>query len=203
MKTRFFAAFFVLLLFLGPAAPFVEAGFYVGGSFGFGFPRDLKDDDGNRIELEDDLGGAFAAGFNFDPVRLEGEFVYRTSDVRRYNPAGADRESASGDVQNLGLMLNAFYDIHTAHLVRPYIGGGFGASRMSAEGIRSGGETRFDDSDTAFAYQVMAGVEYEMARNASIRAGYRFFGTQSVSWDDTRVDGSRIHIIEVGIRGSF
>ncbi len=192
-----------ILLALLVAVPAARADFYVSGSFGFGFPRDLSDDDGNKIELDDDLGGAFAAGYNFDPIRLEGEFVYRTSDVRRFDDTLTGRESASGNVQNLGMMLNAFYDLHTAQLARPYIGGGFGASRMSAERIRSGGETRYDDSDTVFAYQVMAGIEYEMARNATIRAGYRFFGTQSASWGDTRVDGSRIHIIEVGVRGMF
>lgn len=202
----------ILSLFLPAlllATPAVHADFYVGGTFGFGFPSDLDDDDGNTIELEDDLGGGIALGYNFVPVRLEGELVFRTSDVRRFQD-DQESHSASGSIDNLGVMMNAFYDFHTGQLARPYVGGGFGASRFSAESVRwddgnqiGNGETRLDDSETVFAYQVMAGIEYEITRNASIRAGYRFFGTRSATWDDGRFDGSRIHIVEVGVRGMF
>ncbi len=202
MKIRILVPAVSLILAFLFATPDLRSDIYVGGSFGFGFPRDHGDDDGNTIKLDDDLGGSVAVGFNFDPVRLEGEFVYRTSDVRRLD-TDTGPQRASGSVQNLGLMLNGFYDFYGARLYRPYIGGGFGASRISAERIRSEGETVFDDSETVFAYQAMAGVEYELARNAAIRAGYRFFATQNASWGEGRVDGSRIHIIEVGIRGSF
>ncbi len=181
----------------------LRADFYLSGGFGFGFPRDHTDDDGNTIELDDDLGGSIGVGYNFVPLRVEGELVYRTSDVRRYDDDLTGSTSATGSIDNFGLMVNAFYDFHTAQLARPYIGGGFGASRISADGVRWDGETRLNDTDTVFAYQVMAGVEYEISRNASVRAGYRFFGTRNPTWDDVRFDGSRIHMIEVGVRGMF
>ena len=202
MKQRTLVSVLSLIIAGLVAVPTAQGDFYLGGTFGFGFPRDHKDDDGNTIELDDDLGGTVALGYNFVPIRIEGEVVYRTSDVRRYEDDAGVR-SATGNIQNLGVMVNALYDLPLAQLYSPYVGGGFGASRISADGVRWDGETQLDDTQTVFAYQVMGGIQYEITRNASIRAGYRFFSTRNPTWDDVRYDGTRAHIIEVGVRGTF
>ena len=202
MKQRTLVSVLSLVVAGLVAVPSARADFYIGGNFGFGFPRDHKDDDGNTIELDDDIGGTVAVGYNFVPVRIEGEFVFRASDVRRYEDDLGDRP-ATGNIQNLGVMVNAIYDLPLAQLYSPYVGGGFGASRISAKGIRWDGETQLDDSESVFAYQFMAGIEYEIGRNAAVRLGYRFFSTRNPTWDDVRFDGSRLHIFEAGVRGTF
>ncbi len=185
------------------AAPAAQADFYLGGNFGFGFPSDHKGDNGSMIELDDDIGGSVAFGYNFVPLRIEGEIVFRTSDVRRYEDVDGGVETATGNIQNMGVMVNAIYDLPLAQLYSPYVGAGFGGSRISAERIRAGGETLLDDSESVFAYQFMAGIQYEIARNAAVRLGYRLFSTRNPTWDDVRFDGSRVHIVEVGVRGTF
>lgn len=202
MKQRTLVSVLSLVVAGLVAVPSARADFYIGGNFGFGFPRDHKDDDGNTIELDDDIGGTVAVGYNFVPVRIEGEFIFRTSDVRRYEDDFGDRP-ATGNIQNLGVMVNAIYDLPLAQLYSPYVGGGFGASRISAKGIRWDGETQLDDSESVFAYQFMAGIEYEIGRSAAVRLGYRFFSTRNPTWDDVRFDGSRLHIFEAGVRGTF
>lgn len=66
----------------------------------------------------------------------------------------------------------------------PYIGVGLGMSYVEVEGTfraRIGGTsiTEYDsDNNTAFAWQILAGVDVELTNNLVLDLGYRYFYTK-------------------------
>ncbi len=57
-----------------------------------------------------------------------------------------------------------------------------------------------DDSDWAFAYQIGAGIGYAINEKATIQAGYRYFGTDKLSFTKERAE---LHNVTVGVRYRF
>ena len=64
--------------------------------------------------------------------------------------------------------------------MRPYVGGGLGFAVANLEqdffGITA------DDSDLVAAYQLMAGLGYEISPKATLTFGYRYFTTADPSF---------------------
>jgi opacity protein-like surface antigen len=64
--------------------------------------------------------------------------------------------------------------------VHPYIGGGIGGSAMNIQNTESIGNTTVNvanETASAFAWQLLAGVNFELAPNLSADLGYKYFGT--------------------------
>jgi opacity protein-like surface antigen len=147
------------------------------------------------------LGGSVGANLD-NNFRVEGEVAYRgsTTDDRRYFLPGAELS-----VGALSLMGNGFFDLDLNSPISPYIGigAGFAFIRGTAENIFGSDD---DDSDVVFAYQLMAGVSYELSPRADLFAGYRFFNTTDydVSTFGTNFESNFLsHEFMVGARFSF
>ena len=152
-----------------------------------------------------DRGIAFsgAVGYRFaEGLRVEGELSYRKYDFKtinvrepgglavllpaavRANPAFLDglrgTKELEGDLRSLTLMANLYYDFDLGLDFEPYVGGGIGLSRVSAEGIVSGNKT-VDDDDTVMAYQLGAGLGYKVGgsddRPVIFSLDFRHFAT--------------------------
>jgi len=128
------------------------------------------------VDLDHDLGILLggSVGVELDNnFRVEGEVAYRgsTSDDGRVFLPGAELS-----VGAISLMGNGFYDLDINSPVSPYfgVGVGFAFIRGAAENIFGSDD---DDSDVVFAYQLMAGLSYELSPRADLFAGYRFFNT--------------------------
>jgi opacity protein-like surface antigen len=68
-------------------------------------------------------------------------------------------------------------------LLTPYVGAGLGGARVDFDG---------DETDTEFAWQVMAGVDYAMTPQWSLYGEVRYFSVDDgrfVNDDDLRVSG--------------
>lgn len=76
--------------------------------------------------------------------------------------------------------------------VTPYIGGGVGISLLDLD-MKRGDEERFHalDTDTQFAYQGIAGLDYAIAPHWSVGREYRLFGTRDPGFID-HPDGNRV-----------
>jgi opacity protein-like surface antigen len=63
--------------------------------------------------------------------------------------------------------------------VHPYVGGGIGGSSVNIQDTEVRGGTVFVSNETAtgFAWQLLAGVNIDLAPNLSADLGYRYFGT--------------------------
>ncbi|MDX2231684.1 MAG: outer membrane beta-barrel protein [Leptolyngbyaceae cyanobacterium bins.349] len=118
-----------------------------------------------------------------------------------------------GKISTLSGLINLYYDIPTGTAFEPYIGGGIGVSRASADDLSAGypGTTiryTISGSSTAFVYQLRGGVAYHLNSNAAITLGYRYFNVAQQSFEveslgDLEVDGLGVHNIELGFRYRF
>ena len=101
-----------VILSLGAAPALAEKGWIatLGGGFVLAEDADVESST-NPASIEFDAGaGVFAAiGYDYDPVRAEIEFSYRSFDVDLISESGSAGEvnqSTSGDVDNAGLFIN-------------------------------------------------------------------------------------------------
>jgi len=126
-----------------------------------------------------------AAGLHLDNVlpglRVEGEFAYRENDVRGFWSTITDLTSVSSgplDYQHssYSLMANAWYDFSVMGL-NPYVGGGIGWMHSNLDGqFKYFSDTPIDlsESDGGFAWQLGAGLTFDIQPNTKLNIGYRY-----------------------------
>jgi opacity protein-like surface antigen len=126
-------------------------------------------------------------GYDFGMFRLEGELGYkRAKSDARLNPDFVDAyEAATGvtledsdfDLSDhttvLSGMVNALVDADLSG-VGIYGGGGFGRAKVKA----------FGDSDSAWAWQLIAGARAPVTSNLDVGLKYRYFRTGSLHFTD-------------------
>lgn len=143
------------------------------------------------IEYEPSLGIGGAVGYRFnDFFRGELEMNYRHREIDQIN---TNIGTFTGDLEfnTLDTMANAYVDGDFFDIpVVPYIGAGVGSSFKTS-----------GDSDTAFAYQAMAGVNVKIGEKSEIFSGYRYVGT--TEFGDNLDAELNSHIIEAGYRHYF
>jgi opacity protein-like surface antigen len=224
MKKFIFVSFFTLLLVFSSSAYSAEEGWYMRGSIGPALLNDT-DVTVSEAELEALLGGNvpagstaavelefdtgffinFAPGYDFGDFRLESEFAYEVNNIGKINETlnapGVDPVSDSsyvkgGNVTNLSLLFNGYYDFLKGSAVRPYITAGIGVARVNAQ-IEGD-----DDTDSVFAYQVGVGLSYNMSENVALDFGYRYFATSDLDAFGLEFSNSS-HSILLGARYNF
>ena len=151
----------------------VATGFAINGQVGYAF------DNGFRAELEASYtqydvkshSGLTVGGTNID-----------TTDVAILTRGAADPANLTvgevigdgqGQVSNFGLFGNVFYDIQTGSGFKPFVGAGIGFQWTDVEYIPSGVLVG-DDSDSSFAYQLMAGASFELSETTEIFGQYTY-----------------------------
>jgi OOP family OmpA-OmpF porin len=188
-------------------------GLYLGGGLWASIPQDSDLDgggtvNGSTVEFDTGWGGAGAIGYGYsNNLRSEVELGYTSNDVDGVSGAGAS--AGSGDANVLSGMLNLLYDFPGLGKWTPYVGGGFGAAYVSAEGgaTYSGTRITFDDNDWTWAGQGIAGVGYQLTENLGMFADYRYFFTGDVdlrtSQNLTTETDLAQHRVMVGLRWFF
>ena len=161
-------------------------GFYLGLQGGI---SDMEDTETEGVTGEMDSGYAIAGvvGYDFGYFRLEGEVAYRENDIDEINIFGNDTVS-SGDVTSTAFMLNGYVDIENPSPVTPYLGAGIGYNYAEQEGkaVYGGSTTvKYDDSDTVFAYQLTAGIAWDVNDAFTLDLCYKYLYS-----DDIEVSGT-------------
>ena len=149
---------------------------------------------GLNIEVDYDMGFALGAlaGRRLSPnLAVEAEFTYHANDVSSFEvdlgsvdiTAPIEEDPIDADV--FTLMANAVYELPVQGAsFTPYVGGGIGYADVWDE----------DDVDGTFAYQVKAGVDFPMGRNAfGVEASY--LGTSGFEEDTTELDYGGIGVL--------
>ena len=77
-------------------------------------------------------------------------------------------------------MANAWYDLEIGGL-SPYVGGGIGWARSQADGSYGNGVPVFNWQESGFAWQLGAGVNFNIAPQTTMGIGYRFFQSRQIS----------------------
>ena len=129
------------------------------------------------------VGGAVGLSLgNVAPgLRVEAEVAYRennangawTSDITTIT--GIDNGLHDYDHSSFSVMANAWYDFDLGD-VKPYVGGGIGWADAQADGSYTGDQTAaFEFEEDGFAWQLGAGVRFDISPNMGLGVGYRYF----------------------------
>lgn len=159
-------------LLLLAAAPAWAQQAYLSGNIGFGIRPDA-DFSGTTVDLQNDpafvINGAIGVELN-PTIRIEGEISLHnnTADLL---PFFANEFTFT----MVSFMGNGYFDIPTNSPLRPYVGGGLG---FAVAGVEEdvGGFTS-TDTDLVAAFQLMAGLGYDISPKATLTFGYRYFTT--------------------------
>ena len=185
-----------------PANP--GLGFYLEGVFGLTlldeatFDTDLL---GGIVNLDFDptndigpnVGAAFGVALplsNFK-LRFEGEVAIRGNTVSDIENLGDEFETINdSSIYSVSGMANTHADLYVTQHLALSVGGGLGYASVGADiaaDVDGDGISFIDDeSDTVFAYQLMAGVRYDIGQS-TVSLGYRYFATDDPEFE---VDGS-------------
>jgi opacity protein-like surface antigen len=156
------------------------------------------------------IGGAVGLKWN-DMLRTELELSHGSNNANSYNIKGGAFNPASGLISATYLLGNVWLDIPTQTAFTPYIGGGLGVGWATADVSYNGNISGYGSnaSGGALAYQVGAGVKYNVSQNIDLDIGYRFKGLGKTNFNDR--DGTGFynqatlnsHNIQVGLTFSF
>ena len=106
-------------------------------------------------------------GYDFVGPRVEIEGVYRQNNTNNTGPVGT---AVVGNIGQLGIMANLLYDFMPASVITPYIGAGAGVAFV--DGNSSLGST-------AFAYQGIIGLGWNVDTNFRVNLDGRYYGTSN------------------------
>jgi len=201
MRKLAIAAALSTTVLAGPALA-RDGAWYVGGDFG---PMIVEDTDANftpgatasttgalTIGFDEGFDGSGFVGYDFGAFRLEAEVSYKQADVEEIitsnlvvpgdRPASGFFTGGNGDVSVLSGMVNGLLDFGDDDGLSGFVGGGVGLARVDINGVTAFANTApiFDDSDTRFAWQILAGVRQALTPNIDLHLKYRFFNVDDL-----------------------
>jgi opacity protein-like surface antigen len=146
-------------------------------------------------------------GWNIERIRAEAEVGYRSNDLVKMKNTQGQSATMSGTVSVTNIMLNGYLEntslITKDASVNLYLTAGVGAAVASISSISYQGATIVKSaSDTQLAYQGGLGAGYELTKNITLDASYRYLGTTTFKFAGVNAEyGS--HNILLGARYAF
>ena len=171
-----------------------------------------------NVSIDDSvLGGSLALGMRVPLVRgaWRNEIEYSINDVAKKKRTDEDGAAYKLKLNSQALLFNTYFDINTNSPFEPYIGAGLGVSSLKAsvdEDDPSDNESY--KNNTNFAWQVGAGVVYNLNRNIDLDFGYRYIDYGHFTKKKTKIRQAgekyesnkiraRAHEIGLGLRYLF
>lgn len=162
--------------------------------------KDADEDGIVRKKIDKDLISPHVAyGIRAGYVRaeLEGNFSH---------PIKYSTDEVSFNMKKYSLMGNVYFDYLTCTPWTPYVGAGLGYAWLKPVAHTDGVKT-LNKSQYNFAWQVMAGVAYDINSNWTVDLGYKYadLGRVRKNWGDHHVSKITVrdHEILLGIRYNF
>jgi len=170
---RIFGLVIGVLVLLVAAQAWAQArpqGLYLSGNIGFGIRPDANLS-GAPVDIQNDpafvINGAI--GMELNPMtRIEGEIGYHL------NTADLSPFANEFTFSMVSFMGNGYFDIPTNSPLRPYVGAGIG---FAVAGVEEDAGFISTDSDLVGAFQLMAGIGFDISPRATLTFGYRYFTT--------------------------
>jgi len=113
-------------------------------------------------------------GYDFLGPRVELEGVYRSNTGGLIVPGGG---GTNAYVDQISVMANVYYDFMAGQMIVPYVGAGLGVAFLTG-GIANGAANA-----TAFAYQAMAGVGWNIDSQIRLNLEGRYYGTTAPDYN--------------------
>ncbi|MDR1665801.1 MAG: outer membrane beta-barrel protein [Puniceicoccales bacterium] len=173
-------------------------------SLGAGFAKPGSKDD---VKYKWGFLGKASLGVSYDAWRLELEAAYRRSKVDEFTATGIKKDEAKYSV--LSGMVNLFYDYSFTEEFYGYAGVGIGVAHAAYElTLAAAPNTKSTSGKLVFAWQLMAGLGYDINEDWSLTAGYRLFNTTKVKVTEATAGeltkkAPFTHTVEIGLRYSF
>ena len=193
----------------------LEVNPYVSAKLSYNWAKDeaksvIKWDGGGyngELKLHKNVWGShFAAGAKARAIRTEVEWNI-SQDTKKKDPKRNDRYR----LQNHSLLLNAYYDINTCTKWTPYVGAGMGVAllKLTEKNMDSGFKASIKSYN--FAWQIGAGVAYDLTKNVALDAGYRYIDagaavankTTDADWKGREKFDTAAHEVYFGARYTF
>ena len=199
-----------------PKKAFNSGGYYI-MSFDLGGVENADTDADFSVDTDWATGLEFGGGYRLSFVRLEAELYTRFSRVGSLDLGGGAPFPAAdykGGIWTSGLMGNLYIDLPRAGKMRPYVGVGYGITRVSVDYneslcfifcFKTDNEV-LDDYDIVQARQLLLGASFSHPTEKSeFFLGYRYFETEDFDLttnggDSFRHDGVVTHTFSIGIR---
>jgi len=178
-----------------------DGAWYVGGDFGAMIVEDVEFDVGTTedaiiVDHEYGFDGSGFVGYDLGAFRLEAEVAYKKARIDELETViglpgavGQGRTVAQtfvnaggGNTTALSFMVNGLLDFGDDDGISGFIGGGVGIARVNFNNQRQfANQGAFiDDSDTRFAWQLLAGVRQAISDNIDVTVRYRFFNVSDL-----------------------
>lgn len=155
----------------------------------------VADNAKSNYRLGYDLAGI--VGHDFGSFRLEAEVGYRTAKLKEVSAGNAglalspvaggtftrftDTRSATGDLNALSFMANALFDFGADDGMQGFFGGGVGVARVDMNGrVTANTPGIWNDADTGFAWQLLAGIRAPLSSKWDVGLKYRYFNMPEV-----------------------
>jgi OmpA-OmpF porin, OOP family len=139
-----------------------KTGFNVAGELGYDF-------------------GLFRSGFELGYQRAGLSSVDNVAGIAAVGAPGPNGVT-SGNVSALSFMLNGLFDFGSNESWTGSVGGGVGIAQYKAGKFATGINPVFlNDSDTGFAWQVLAGVRKAISDNVDLNLGYKYFNIPKIN----------------------
>jgi len=161
---------------------------YVGGDFGAMIVEDTEFELGGAatpIILDHDYGfdGSASIGYDLGAFRLEAEVGYRRAEIDQLRFGANPFEAAAGSTGIFSLIANGAVDFSVPVLdLGAFAGAGAGFAEIDFNNLHSVAfpNVSFDGSDTAFAWQIFAGLRKQITDRIDVTGQYNFFNAPDV-----------------------
>lgn len=177
---------------------------YVKAGGGYNY-QDKQRYNGEAATFDGGLAVSGAIGYMFENnFRIEGEVNYHRNYIDRIKTAaGPYLAEPTGELSTTAFMLNGYYDIPTNMGIKPYVGGGIGYAMV--EGTYENFSAEVEGiSENVFAYQGIAGSNFEISDSFSLYAEYKYFATEDVNVEPAAANGNNVsHSILAGLKYNF
>ena len=152
--------------------------------------------------------------------RADLSYTFRSSaDLVGVPPTAPITDPIHTSINPHALMVNAYYDFSNSAPIRPYVGAGIGAARLSLDDVSvvNGNTVTFAGNEQwNFAWQLMAGVGIPLTERMMLDVGYRYvnlgdIGTTATAFQSGVATGTSTldfddltsHEARFGVRISF
>lgn len=120
-------------------------------------------------------------GYKSNPLRYEGQITYLNADLDKFRINGIRQTGVSGYTNAVLALANVYYDMPIVlDPIQPFLGAGIGYGWVNTKLDSQGplAVTRYEGSNSVFAYQAMAGLTYNFAENYALNVAYRYVATE-------------------------
>lgn len=130
--------------------------------------------------------GMLSMGHSWGDLRAEVELAYRSNDLDSFNVQGADF-GGGGVFEEFAVMGNLVYDWRLSDRWSLALGGGIGMDQIHYDNESGWHTVPIRDVEWVFAWQLIAGLNYEIDNQNTLFVNYRYFNAGDAEF--TEADG--------------